>query len=271
MPFGVDDALLLGSLGLEAAGLFSDFFGGKDKPEVPSISPSFRSPFVRSSYDPTTGATNVSLDPSEQRLLDEARARLSAILPDLRTTTPERESRAGLLGSKYLDIAKRNIFETDEDLREAALERLGARNLLGSSIEARRSSDIDEVTSKALQEASDKSYLYGQDFLERELGQIMNIAQVLEGVRSRIAALTSGATAPLSFGAEIPLKRYALRYGSEEDSDLFGGLSQLGTTALLLRILGGGGGSPTPTGFDVGSEFDRIGSTFTPGEFSLAD
>lgn len=231
-----------------SAPFLGDLFGGGgggDQPELPSISPSFRSPFVRSSYDPTTGATNVRLDPSEQQLLDAARARLSAILPELRSTTPERESRAGLLGSKYLDIAKRNIFETDKDLREAALERLGTRNLLGSTIEARRSSDIDELTSKSLQEASDKSYLYGQDFLERELAQIMDIAQLLEGVQARRAALVSGGTTGLTAGLDEPLRRYALESGAFEReqadrSGLFDDLSQLPISLLLLRQLGKG-------------------------------
>lgn len=154
------------------------------KARTPAVSQfQFKSPFGELRYDPEVGSASFgdggaladsSLDESLRRNL------LRQLLPQLGVTAPQRESIRGRFEQAFYDRLRERIQEDFTSTQSKALEQLGARNLLGSSLEARRLGDLESARSQSVTDAAQRAIIESEELSRQDEETKLALLRALE-------------------------------------------------------------------------------------------
>ena len=150
---------------------------------VPFAPPGFRSPFGEFGYSPE--GKLFSLDRGEELAeswSDESRRRalLRQLLPQLGVTSPQRESLRDRFERAFYDRLLNRIQEHFSSAQQEALEQLGARNLLGSSLEARRLKDLESSRAQSVTEAARQAIISSEELARQDEEMKLALVRALE-------------------------------------------------------------------------------------------
>jgi hypothetical protein len=145
--------------------------------------PSFVSPFGEFRFDPGRRAfLFVPGAELAESLADEARRRnlLRQILSQLGVTAPVREQQRRRFERAFYDRLREKIMEEFALAQSEALEQLATRNLLGSSLEARRLGSLDLARMRSLTEAARRAILESEALRHQDEEMKLAILRALE-------------------------------------------------------------------------------------------
>lgn len=159
------------------------------KSRTPSTAPSSlattaaMSPFGRFSFDPEAGTFSFTQGKELSRSRADETARreiLRQLLPELGFTSPQRESIRGRFEQALFDRLRDRIQESFSEAQRETLEQLGARNLLASSIEARRLGDLEERRMQATLDAAREAILESEELRRQDEQSKLSLLRALE-------------------------------------------------------------------------------------------
>lgn len=156
---------------------------GKQRTPAAFSPPGFQSPFGRFSYDPTTGsflfARGEELEESQS---DESlrRSFLRQLLPQLGVSSEQREAMRSRFEQTFYERLRDRIQEGFSQAQGDVLEQLGARNLLGSSIEAQRLSDLEARRMQSTVDAARQAILESEELRRQDEELKLALTRALE-------------------------------------------------------------------------------------------
>lgn len=204
----------------------------------PFAPPSFRSPYGDLSFNPGTGVFSFSRGPElEDSFSDESRRRnmLRQLLPELNTTSGQRESIRQRFEQAFYDSLRDRIQEDFSQTQRDTLEQLGARNLLGSSLEARRLGDLESQRMQSTLDAARQAILQSEDLARQDEEMKLALLKALEqGIAGEFARRLDAAKLVTGAG----LKGADLGQQAQEFADEIEMKSRLEQARMLSDLIG---------------------------------
>lgn len=204
----------------------------------PFAPPSFQSPFGNLSFNSDTGAFSFSRGPELQdSFSDESLRRnyLRQLLPELGTTSGQRESIRQRFEQAFYDRLRDRLQEDFFQSRRETLEQLGARNLLGSSLEARRLSDLESQRMQSTLDAARQAILQSEDLARQDEETKLALLKALEqGIAGEFARRLNAARLVTGVG----LKGADLSRQAQEFADEIKYKSRLEQAKMLADLIG---------------------------------
>jgi hypothetical protein len=220
---------------------------GKQRTSTTFTPPGFQSPFGRFSYDPTAGSFLFSRgEELEESRSDESmrRAFLRQLLPQLGTSSAQREAIRSRFEQAFYDRLRSRIQENFSQAQGEVLEQLGARNLLGSSIESSRLGDLEAKRMQSTIEAAREAILESEELRRQDEELKLALTRALEqgitdefGRRLQATRLVTG----------VGLKGAGLHQRAEEFYSQVRRQEQQDQTKMIVDLIGTIGKILTPT------------------------